>query len=462
MAILPNQSLNWKHIFTMMLLVIILTIFCVLSGGLRQTDDSFDPFEVYGKWPTIIMYIMRYMTLIPLPLSICNFLGIVMFNTHPEKPKLKMSTLFGPSICFRVVTRGTYPDLVKRNLKRNMETCSVVGLDNYIFEVVTDQAINLSKSNRTRELVVPSTYCTANHTLYKARALQYCLEEGVNMLTDDDWIVHLDEETLLTESSVIGIINFIHDDKYPLGQGVITYANEEIVSWITTIADLVRVGIDYGILRFSLNFLHKPLFSWKGSFVVVKAAVERAVSFDFGINGSIAEDCYFALTAWKNGYKFGFIDGEMWEKSTFSPMDYIRQRKRWVQGIMMTLLCSSIPPQYKFGISVIVLGWLSMPFTVPNIVLVPLYPLPMPQLINLMCGFMGGVMVFLFIFGSTKSFSYRRLGLVKYIFLCLAPVLLLPVCVVMETCGIVLALLSRKSGGFHIVAKEVSNGVLDV
>jgi hypothetical protein len=49
MAILPNQSLNWKHIFTVMLLVIILTIFCVLSGGLRPTDDSFDPFEVYGK-----------------------------------------------------------------------------------------------------------------------------------------------------------------------------------------------------------------------------------------------------------------------------------------------------------------------------------------------------------------------------------------------------------------------------
>jgi egghead protein (zeste-white 4 protein) len=98
------------------------------------------------------------------------------------------------------------------------------------------------------------------------------------MLTNNDWIVHLDEETLLTESSVIGIINFIHDDKYPLGQGVITYANEEIVSWIATIADMVRVGIDYGILRFSLNFLHKPLFSWKGSFVVVKAAVTALIT----------------------------------------------------------------------------------------------------------------------------------------------------------------------------------------
>ncbi|XP_071126267.1 beta-1,4-mannosyltransferase egh-like [Mytilus edulis] len=462
MAMITRRMLNVRHCLTVLLLLAILLIFCVLSGGLSSPDNSFDPYEAYGKWPTIIMYIMRYMTLIPLPLSICNFLGIVMFNTHPRKPKLKMSTLFGPFICFRVVTRGTYPDLVKRNVGRNIEMCSLVGLDNYIFEVVTDKSIDMQKSTRARELVVPSTYTTANGTLYKARALQYCLEDGVNMLSNNDWIVHLDEETLLTESSVIGIINFIHEDKYQLGQGVITYANEEIISWITTIADLVRVGIDFGILRFSLNYLHKPLFSWKGSFVVVNAGVERKVTFDFGIDGSIAEDCFFALTAWKSGYQFGFIEGEMWEKSTFSPMDYIRQRKRWVQGIIMTLLCPSIPPKYKFGISFMVLGWLSMPFTVPNIILVPLCPLPMPQIVNFLCGFMGGVMLFLFVFGSTKSFNYRRLGVVRFLFLCISPILLLPVCITMETCGIVLALLSRKSGGFHIVAKEVSGQVLDV
>ena len=58
-----------------------------------------------------------------------------------------------------------------------------------------------------------------------ARALQYCLEEGVNLLNDNDWVVHLDEETILTESSVKGVFNFAFEDKYHFGQGVIKYTN---------------------------------------------------------------------------------------------------------------------------------------------------------------------------------------------------------------------------------------------
>ena len=420
---------------------------------------SFDPIARYGKWPTIIMYVMRILTLIPLPISIANFLGIILYDTHPEKPKLKSATLFGPFICFRVVTRGTMPDLVKKNLSRNINICSHVGLDNYVFEVVTDNAIHVAKSGRIREVVVPANYKSAKGTMYKARALQYCLEDGVNLLTDNDWIVHLDEETILTEASIIGITNFIHDGKASLGQGVITYANEEIVSWITTIADLVRVGIDYGQLRFALNVLCKPFFSWKGSFVVTNAGVERKITFDFGPEGSIAEDCFFGLTAWKHGYNFAFIQGEMWEKSTFSPYDYIQQRKRWVQGIIMTFMSRTLPCKQKLGITVMILGWLSMPITVPNIILVPLCPLPMPRIVNLLCGFMGGVMCFLFIFGAMKSFNYRRTGVVKFLILCASPIVLLPVCIVMETCGVVSALCTFKKPGFHIVKKELQTTI---
>ncbi|KAL3880314.1 hypothetical protein ACJMK2_032572 [Sinanodonta woodiana] len=445
------------HSLTVALLLIIFIIFLFISGSFAPaTSSSFDPFEKYGKWPAVIMYILRFLTLVPLPLSFCNFIGIVSFNTHPQKPKLKTSTLFGPFICFRVVTRGTFPELVKKNVQRNIEICSRIGLDNYIVEVVTDTAVNLPKSPRMRETVVPSTYQTMNRTMYKARALNYCLENGVNVLNDNDWIVHLDEETILTDSSVIGIINFINDGIYQFGQGVITYANEEIVNWLTTIADLVRVGMDYGMIRFSLKMLHRPLFSWKGSFIVSNAGAERSIKYDFGQEGSIAEDCFFALTAWKEGYKFGFIDGEMWEKSTFSVMDYIRQRKRWVQGIYNAICSSRIPCRFKFGISFMMLGWLLMPFTVPNVVLVPLYPLPMWRIVNSLCAFMGAVMLFLFIFGAIKSFSIRRIGICRYIMLCFVPLLIVPVSSVLETIGVIWAMYTRKTSSFHIVDKQTT------
>lgn len=45
-------------------------------------------------------------------------------------------------------------------------------------------------------------FSTKNGAKFKARALQFCLEDDVNILRDEDWIVHLDEETLLSENAV--------------------------------------------------------------------------------------------------------------------------------------------------------------------------------------------------------------------------------------------------------------------
>jgi egghead protein (zeste-white 4 protein) len=186
-----------------------------------------------------------------------------------------------------VVTRGDYPELVKRNVNRNMNTCLDSGLDKFIIEVVTDKLLNLPKNPRIREIVVPGSYKTKTNCKYKSRALQYALEDDVNLLNDDDWIVHLDEETLLTESSIRGILNFLFEGKHQIGQGLITYANEEVVNWITTLADSFRVGADIGMLRFCLRKFHKALFLFKGSFVVCKAGVERAVTFDNGVEGKL-------------------------------------------------------------------------------------------------------------------------------------------------------------------------------
>ena len=444
------------HIMTVGLLLFSILLFMFLTGGIGfQRPVRFDPFVQYGTWGAIVLYVLRLLTLVPIPQAIFNFLGLVCFNTHPPKPKLKTTTLFGPFICFRIVTKGTFPELVRKNAQRNIDICSRIGLDNYIIEVVTDMAVNLQNSPRLREIIVPMQYQSNNGTLYKARALNYCLEPGIDMLADNDWIVHLDEETLVTEASVIGILNFINEAKYNFGQGVITYANEEIVSWITTVADLVRVGMDYGMIRFTLKCLHRPVFSWKGSFIVSNAGIERQITYDFGLEGSIAEDCFFALTAWKEGHKFGFVEGEMWEKSTFTLTDFIYQRKRWVQGIYRVYFSSQIPYRYKFGIGLMLLSWFLMPFTVPNIVLVPLFPLPMSQTVNIVCAFMGAVMMFLFIFGAIKSFSPRRMGWPKYIFLCFLSVAVMPLCMIMETTGVILAFRDRKSHSFNIVNKQI-------
>ncbi len=100
---------------------------------------------------------------------------------------------------------------------------------------------------------------------------------------------------------------------------------------------IYRVGADLGLLRFCLRKLNKALFLFKGSFVVCQAGIERAVSFDNGAEGSIAEDTYFAMSALTKGYSFDWIEGEMWEKSPFSVKDFLQQRKRWIQGIFLVV-----------------------------------------------------------------------------------------------------------------------------
>lgn len=87
----------------------------------------------------------------------------------------------------------------------------------------------------------------------------------MNKLGDSDWVVHLDEETIITENAARGIVNFILNGKHEFGQGMITYANEEVVNWITTLADSYRVADDMGKLRFQFYMFHRPIFSWKGN-----------------------------------------------------------------------------------------------------------------------------------------------------------------------------------------------------
>lgn len=269
----PTLHSTSKHLLHCTLLFGFIITFELFSGGIRVGHDTFidlDPWSQYGYAATVLLYALRLLTLLTLPQVLFNFFGLVCYNAFPDKVVLKGSPILAPFICIRVVTRGDFPDLVKTNVLRNMNTCLDAGLENFLVEVVTDKAINLAQHRRIREIVVPKEYKTKTGALFKSRALQYCLEDSVNVLNNSNWVVHLDEETLMTDNCVRGIINFVLDGKHPFGQGLITYANENVVNWLTTLADSFRVSDDMGKLRMQFKMFHKPLFSWKGSYVVTQ------------------------------------------------------------------------------------------------------------------------------------------------------------------------------------------------
>ena len=481
-----DAARNVKHVLSVAALLGLIHVVGVLRGGVSAHQLEFDAVERYGLLVTCLIYGLQCLVLVPLPFFVFNFLGVVLLNVFTAKPKLRQPALSrSPFLCFRVVTRGLFPKLVGDNVRHNSRICRDMGLCNYTFEVVTDIPVNLvadadtetetelqrqqqnpHSTSRYREVVVPGDYSTQSGSLFKARALQYALEPGVCRLRPGDWIVHLDEETLLTEESLVGILNFAGSAQHSFGQGVITYGHGKVVNWITTLADSVRVGIDYGCLRFSLGVLHKPIFSWKGSFIVADWEAERDISFDHGPEASIAEDCFFACVAFSKGYSFGIVDGDMLEKSTFTIKDFVRQRHRWMHGILLTALSKKIPFRYKVGPVLMSLAGCTMPF---NMLLFPIslvWPMPPSPVMYHIYTFVVGTITYLFILGTLQTFSVKQHGLVKCFVLVIATVLCGVFASLLENISSLLVYWLPKSStlrsGFYVVNKQVDGHCMKV
>ncbi|CAK9188474.1 unnamed protein product, partial [Ilex paraguariensis] len=187
---------------------------------------------------------------------------------------------------------------------------------------------------------------------------------------------------------------------------------------------------------------------------------ERDVSYDHGIKGSIAEDCYFAMHAFMKGYTFNFVDGEMHEKSPFSFWDFIQQRKRWVQGISMVVRASEIRWKYKIMLACSLYAWITMPLTLTNIVTGFIFPLPVPNWLNIMALMISAVNIYMYIFGVIKSISVYRLGLLKYGLCLISLVFVILLSAILESVAIIMALFGDKKK-FYVVNKDwISDGTL--
>lgn len=53
----------------------------------------------------------------------------------------------------------------------------------------------------------------------------------------------------------------------------------------------------------------------------------------------------------------------MLEKSPFTFWDFLQQRKRWIQGIYLTVHSKFIPLKYKFFLASSLYAWATMPLT---------------------------------------------------------------------------------------------------
>lgn len=269
-------------------------------------------------------------------------------------------------VCWRIVSRGTNTDALAATINRCRQEMRVTPLFRYIIEVVTDIP-NPALPPPARDLAyitVPPSYRTRAGSLFKARALQYAVERSP--LPNRAWIVHLDEETHPTASGIKGIARMISEEeasgRLRIGQGAILYHRKWRIHPFLTLADMARTGDDLG--RFHLGHrLGVTIFGLHGSYIVVRNDVEKSVGFDFGPQGSITEDAFWALTSMEAGHRCRWVHGYLEEQSTESIMDFLKQRRRWFQGIVKVCLHAPVRLRWRAMLSACTLLWGIAPVT---------------------------------------------------------------------------------------------------
>lgn len=320
------------------------------------------------------------------------------FKTKRSRLNAAIDIFKLPKICFRVTTKGSYANLVREVTSKNLMAIESAGLANFSYEVVTatpigdlckfvknaqnefqksgENVIQESNQKETQisgqkstkkgtqnsdqkgtqkstlkgtqnevqkrdpknvvplEIVVPPTYQTSNGATFKARQLQYGLDINASQLTDQDWIVFLDEETILTRSAVVGIAEFVAKDKHEFGFGLLKFTNEGVgfQSALCWLLDCPRVAFDWFGSRFCLRMLHTPANAIRGAFLVTKMAAAVDVGYDLPPQQCHLEDAYHFFKAAARGYTFDFVDGVCLEMSPFTFRDVVAQRARWILG----------------------------------------------------------------------------------------------------------------------------------
>ncbi|KAG5898628.1 hypothetical protein JTB14_021002 [Gonioctena quinquepunctata] len=188
--------------------------------------------------------------------------------------------------------------------------------------------------------------------------------------------------------------------------------------------------------------------------VSFQVGAEKSVSFDNGLDGSIAEDCFFAMRAFSKGYSFNFIEGEMWEKSPFTLWDFMQQRKRWIQGILLVVHSKAIPFRNKFLLGCACYSWLTLPLSVSNLLLASRFPIPCPPVIDFICAFIGAVNIYMFIFGVIKSFTIYRFGLGRFLICVVGAVVVIPFNLIIENIAVIWGIFGKKHK-FYVVNKNM-------
>ena len=386
--------------------------------------------------------------------GLLGLLGALSFR-HPAH--LDAVAPISQLVVFRIVTRGTNREAVASTIRRCATEMERTPLFRYLVEIVIEDdpgVGDLPRGDTIRYLVIPRNYATPNTSLYKARALQFALENS--HIPEDAWLVHLDEETQPTSSGIKGIAQMIREEeesgRLRAGQGALLYHRDWKKHPFLTLADNVRTGDDFARFHFQ-HKLGRTVFGLHGSYIVVRNDVEKAIGFDFGPHGSITEDAFWALKLMEAGGRARWVDGYLEEQSTQSVGDFLRQRRRWYQGLMKVAVHAPVKLRWRVAIGANTMLWTLAPFAVLYTICHFFYGFEIQPWVRALANFSFASFVTLYLTGLKANLDEHGItGWLARSAWTAVQVVLLPVFSAMEATAVMMALL-KPVNGFHVVKK---------
>ncbi len=265
-----------------------------------------------------------------------------------------------------------WKNIINKKYNINLNSSIWIVIEENYYNKFKEEYEAIKRINKEINLIiVPSEYKTENNTKFKARALNYACElrKQLGLANKNVWIYFQDEETNVGEDTILGIIEFIIDsnDKYLVGNGIILYPLD-FENTSIHLQEIIRTGNEDIKNLFWQKEKKIPLFGYHGSHFLVRADIEAKIGWDFGI--CRAEDWLFHIkVAEKYGKVVSYMKGFAYEKSPYTLIERLKQRRRWILGNFDLIKRKDISLKFKLPIyySIFMLY-----FPIPSLCLAPL------------------------------------------------------------------------------------------
>lgn len=241
------------------------------------------------------------------------------------------------------------------------------------------------------------------------------------------------------------------------------FSNKLSRSWFCRLADSIRPTDDLTRFYFFTGMLGRPMAGLHGEHLLVRASTEEAIGWDFGEQVRI-EDAYFGLFfAAKFPGRSTFLQSCSYGASPASVGDFVKQRRRWAQGLFGLLFDRRLPARVK-----VVLG-----FAITNLALGIFQHIGVVLLIAYLLGslntspvFEWGVVLWCFslsyqiwayLEGLRINLDASQAKCWQYVFLPWLVVPLMPIFSLVEAWAATLGMIDflRKKKGFDVISKRL-------